>query len=356
MPNFLSLALGAAATAGGSPAAFPPAPASANAPILVARSRDEDFTGDTVEGLPEVAREKLLTLREEADLAHEGVTALIDRQQDARLDLQKAQSRFRKLLAIRPALAADHTALVEAERVVEAAKSEFHRIERLLSLRSPTAAALRGIVSALERYAGRHSGHGLALAPPTPVPTLRKGQSHAQAVDDLRDRLRSTKASIRAVLGAPLPSRMAIGLAHRQIDELAARGRPNVESLLYGAGTFEFAKQFGGQVLAGSDEPHIVNLPQVFDGEATACWAFGDHLKKILAREIEAKADDARALTPEQREVRVRELKAELLSIERQEEALITAATNERIVIYRRPDSDPRAVLSLADNCPEPVT
>jgi hypothetical protein len=91
---------------------------------------------------------------------------------------------------------------------------------------------------------------------------------------------------------------------------------------------------------------------QMVDAVALFFWLNRDLiLEKMLAEAAEV-ADDAEALTQEERSRRQQEIAAQKLLAERSEEAIIEAAERDQIVISRRANADPRAVLGLADHLP----
>jgi hypothetical protein len=70
-------------------------------------------------------------------------------------------------------------------------------------------------------------------------------------------------------------------------------------------------------------------------------------LLAAFARELELEPERADALTPAERDRRIAELAASLLSLERREEALIERAAGEGIELPRRGDASPLAVLGV---------
>ena len=91
------------------------------------------------------------------------------------------------------------------------------------------------------------------------------------------------------------------------------------------------------------------------DPLALLAWVLGP--EKVLARlneEIELRCNDPHAITDEDRAKRVSELNAKILEAERQEEAIVCALESDGMTIARRPDADPRAILTLASTLPPP--
>jgi hypothetical protein len=84
-------------------------------------------------------------------------------------------------------------------------------------------------------------------------------------------------------------------------------------------------------------------------------WLFHDEVISALEREVDELADDAHALSDEDRAAHEAALQARLLEAERIEERLIEVAAEEGRAVSRRPNADPRAVLGLASALPGPL-
>jgi len=77
-------------------------------------------------------------------------------------------------------------------------------------------------------------------------------------------------------------------------------------------------------------------------------WLGRDEIIRRLHAEADRLADDAHALSDEQRAQKIAKCKVELLEAERIEEALAWQALQDGSPIALRADSDVRAVLSIA--------
>jgi hypothetical protein len=85
-------------------------------------------------------------------------------------------------------------------------------------------------------------------------------------------------------------------------------------------------------------------------------WLHKDAIIERIEREIDAIADDANALTLEQRTEQVALISADKLATEREEEHFLIQAVVAGAAIQRRSAADPRAVLGLGDDMPPPIT
>jgi hypothetical protein len=176
-----------------------------------------------------------------------------------------------------------------------------------------------------------------------PQPALRKGEQISDAVEGRRRRVRELDADLQRIETAPVPSADAKRLAREQLDALAARGRPRCNSLIDHGEPIQW--------------PSVRNLgPGARESSQDAigllAWAFREQLGAAIDAEIDAIADDGTALTPEQREEQCTVARRDKLAAQREEEAFVRMAIAAGTGIMRRPDCDPRAVLSLADDLP----
>ena len=76
-------------------------------------------------------------------------------------------------------------------------------------------------------------------------------------------------------------------------------------------------------------------------------FLFPDQLLSALCREVDLVSDDANSLDDATRATKLATIAADMLAVEREEEALIVQAEQAGNQILRRPDADPRAVLQI---------
>jgi hypothetical protein len=131
-----------------------------------------------------------------------------------------------------------------------------------------------------------------------------------------------------------------------QVNDLAVLGAPDVSPLVERDLAVQFADKRWSEKIYGPDDPGIVAfiLPDML---ATMTWLLKPALIAALEKEIDAVADDAAALTPEQRQVKVAELMRDILSIEREESALVWRAQAQGLPCEHRKDISPLALLGL---------
>jgi hypothetical protein len=80
---------------------------------------------------------------------------------------------------------------------------------------------------------------------------------------------------------------------------------------------------------------------------AMMAWLFKPALIAALDREIDACADDANALLPEQREVKAAEINSDLLATERAESDLVWMAQSQGLPVEHRSDVSVLALLGM---------
>lgn len=84
------------------------------------------------------------------------------------------------------------------------------------------------------------------------------------------------------------------------------------------------------------------------DAFALLAWLQKDELIRRIDAAIDAEADDATAISEEDKKQRIAQIKSEILVIEREECADIEAAASVGQVIAFRDDTSPEAVLGIA--------
>lgn len=181
-----------------------------------------------------------------------------------------------------------------------------------------------------------------------------------RAVEDTRKKVANLWADLREFHARPRRS-ADIKAAARKLVEATAKAPLVAQSIDHGD-PIEWpianiaAEVVGGIELDGRKVPISNSGAAAFGGTNDALgillWAFKDPIVAALDREIDLYADDANALSDEDRAKGEADLSSKILSVEREEEALIRMAEDREMVIPRRRDADPRAVLGLASTLP----
>jgi hypothetical protein len=294
----------------------------------------------------------LVGLREQRDNSHAPLHGISDRLMEVRMERSVVAQRLDKVLEeVRrvdartsltvevedhPALVIERTRLADMDEEIAELQGRYERLGEQYD-------GLSRLVGNLERWLVETVPSAAVIRAAPAVRPPRKSEDLATAIERCRRRVRELDADLARINAAPPPSSEAKKLAREQLAALAARGRPQVRSLVNHGGEIQW--------------PYVVNAgPQAQESAADAvgllAWLFRDQVASALDSEIDAIADDAAALTPEQRaDQRARAL-ADRLAIEREEEAFVRMVVAGGAGVMRRPDCDPRAVLGLSDDLP----
>lgn len=182
-----------------------------------------------------------------------------------------------------------------------------------------------------------------------PAPKLGKGETPADAVTRCRQAAQDLRRERAVTDAAPVPSAEAKAAARAFVAETAALARPDVSQLLTGRGavTYPALAELPVLPLMNADYGMVAPGARVRDGLALACWLMLDTVIAALDREVDANADDKRAMTREARATRLAEIDAQILTAERDEVAFVEMAEGQGANLDHRPDVDPRALLRV---------
>lgn len=324
--------------------------------LLAESSAPSGVAGDIAAVLPAPARQKFKALRAAAEQERSQRRALSDRRTALMEEIQNLTEQTmamvlpvgresRNLRYPGRGLAEDSAEVIAARLQLGSRSEDLDLLKAAYG--DSGAHSLQSLVKGLNEFVRRSRIFVLA---PKEAPALRKGETLRDAISNRRRRLREFAADREAVGRAPVPSAMAKQLVRKQLDELAAEGRPDVFGLIErGVGKLEWPMV--------PELPSTIELPRIMrvHSAALVAWALGPALVAAIEREIDEIADDERALSAEQRRARLDEIAADMLAVEREEEALIEMAEAEGLVVHRRSDADPRAVLGLTTPNAVPV-
>jgi len=291
--------------------------------------------------------ETLIDLRDAAKGQLDALQAKVDKARRERADLETERAGLEDSLHGRrfhKQVAQDIERRIErADEALKVASANFDRAWAKLEAASETWNARGQLCRALD-YFLRHHGNleGVEQAESPTPPRPSGAQGWAGALARVREELANVDADAHAVRTAPLPAAEAKDAARRHVEGLAERARPDVRGLV------EFGRPIEWPIYplreAGGAGPAKANLP---DARALLAWLHPDQMLAALESEIDAVADDAQAISADEREALLARIPAKKLRAERLEEAIITAAAHAGTVLERRPDADPRAVLGI---------
>lgn len=310
--------------------------------------------GDVAERIPSPVAEKLRAMRQDARDAHAALIALSDEMQETRVLRLRADARLRELMQDKRVREGD-ASIITARASAERAAATLQRLQVLHSERQARWQAAAGPLAEIEGYLKSLSGARIALAEPLPPPKLVKGEHITETVQKVRGKIAELQTDAQSVEDAVLPAAVAKAIARAQIEAIAAKGEPNTLQLIEGRERLGLPTKMGAVVsVIGTDKLATVTMPAAFDTTAFLFWLCKDAIVARVDSLIDENADDASALTDEQRGKKHLQIQAAILEQERVEEQLVEMASSQAVAIHRRRDADPRAVLGLSDAMPAP--
>jgi hypothetical protein len=161
------------------------------------------------------------------------------------------------------------------------------------------------------------------------------GLTICATIEETRNQIDALQNHLRVVRTAPEPKTALKEKAAQFVHELAAHARPRI-----GAGS-------GGLTVTFSP-PNADTMAHHGDIAAFMCWLSPTSMITALEREIDAMPETQAAMPKAEQIQRAAKLAEQLLELERQEVALISAAhEQDGLEILHRQDCDPRAVLGI---------
>lgn len=289
--------------------------------------------------LPNEARAKLMLLRDEATDFQYRAKGVHEARSSARDYVKQLENQIAVMSGkrARTEIAAIESALAEARKSLAAKEKAAAEASELAT---QAAQVVNVIHDFIERSTSLQMFNGSIKKPAGDL---------IGGVERCRERIKELQAQLAKAEAAPIPSAEAKKRMQEQIAGIAISGQPDVFGLIESGQSVDFPRTSLYSNVTTTDGHTGRATGNAFDALAFLCWAFQDQIVKAIGAEIDRRSNDTEALSTEQRQHSVTQLKAEILAIERQEEAVITAASERGAKIIRRVEADPRAVLGLAD-------
>ena len=327
---------------------FDPAPAH-SAPLSVSFRPALDPAEFLPAGIP-ADRYRALALRAE-DLRK--LTVDFDERYQLSLDRVAAEQRLQRMVGHRSTGSSelpDSDARVVAVRQELAKRtSEQARLAERDATRSAewrSCATLLSSVSAWIRD-GR-PGNTVMQAIEVPSPRLLKSETAVAAIDRLRQQARALRAKLKQLENAPVPIALARARLREQLGAIARRGEINIDKLL---------TQAGGEI----GFPSLQHITRVFNTAEPTAAAIGalpdvvgmlvaanlEAMTALLDKKIAAAADDARAMTPAEKDKQTAQIMAELFALEVDEGTLTVAAWRDGLPVGANEAINPAAFFAL---------
>jgi hypothetical protein len=264
--------------------------------------------------LPFVARGKLVRIEGEANDARHAAASAIRRM----AELQQGRNYWQ-----------DQTPPNE-----EALGIELKRLSRVRMLQNERHRVLAGLVANLQAWV-LALPRGVVLEPARLPPTeLEKDVALSAAIEHVRASIAATRSGLLAVRNAPPPLDELKSHAKQYVHGLAQRGRPRVAA--------------DGEGLRIRFDDPTAFAASTKSALPLLAWLHQDAMIAALEREVDRLVPHSHALTAEQKDRQVAELRTQLESLERREEQLVTWAQEQGLDVLRRVDASPLAVLGIA--------
>ena len=235
--------------------------------------------------------------------------------------------------------------LDQSRQAIDRQNAEIKRLLKMADEANSKASEFARLPQRLEQWLDGVGRQKLKPFTGSVKPKLQAGEVWVAAIERSRRVIANLKAERHRVASAPIPASEAKILMRREIDTLAEAGAPDVSPYLEGG-----AIRWPVAPLKRGDGSVITF--DLLDVRSLLVWLDRDRLISRLEAEIDATSDPDLAMSVQQRRVEDARLVEKLLLAEREEEALIVSAAKDSVMITRRPDADPRAVLEVADNVP----
>ncbi|MGY3614846.1 hypothetical protein [Bradyrhizobium sp. USDA 10063] len=305
-------------------------------------------TGDPMEVLPAEAREKYREFEQKRSEASILIRAVVEDEQQLRIDIQRHRNRLKELQAPRGAGGfglSDDAPQVAAERsVLEEKLAEQHRLAALNNARSAVYQRAGELVRNIEQAVAARPAGRMGQMVKFDLPAF-KGNI-PDAIEDRRRRGRELMADLNRVRSAPWPSSLAKKKMREQIARLAESGAPRADDAIEHDEPIGFPTK-SHRVRIFNADPSAIGFVELPDTLGLFAWLHRDALIAALDREIDLAADDDSALTAEQRREAEVEIQRDLLAVEREECRLVEVARSQGLPAEYRIDCDPRAILGF---------
>lgn len=292
---------------------------------------------------------------EAAALGYGFATRLLD-------ETERRRAASTRLAQIKGRVDTDHPDHVAQTGIVAAADAEIERINLRVAhhnlIAGPRAELLRNVETWIRNTAVNHDIVDIELVEP---PKMLKNETGAAAIERIRRRLRELDADAHRVNSAPFPSSVAKAVAAAHIDRLAKAATPIVSSLVEFGGPLVIdgamaeppvvwatrLAKFEVDVMTDGKPGRGIAIGQQVDTVGLLCWLFRDQMLARIGEAIDGEADDAVALTREQRREQLATIAADREHAEQDEAHLLWAEYDAGVIVEPRGTMSPAAFLMV---------
>ncbi|MHC6150544.1 hypothetical protein ACVSQB_01985 [Bradyrhizobium elkanii] len=214
-----------------------------------------------------------------------------------------------------------------------------------------TVASIDVLVRKLEDYFNQVKLVEVPMAKSVAPPKLSKNETLMDAIEARRRRVRELAANNEAYRAAPQPSSVVLQAEIDRINAAAELGAPNAIDAIESGASLEWPTLDIDEAVWGGHGRIKVKTPDVM---SILSYLFREQMIAAATKAIADAADDAAALSDADRARLIGEVDRDALAVQREEVALIKEAKAVGVPVSYRPDTDPRALLGLADELPAP--
>lgn len=242
----------------------------------------------------------------------------------------------------------DHPSVVDVKNKVAAHQAKLGRLFERQNEHARHQQAIAAVIQRLDRYLGDGA---LSRLKPVAAPKIAK----ADTIDAVAGRIAELRQQLEEVAAAPWPAADAKARAAREIAALAAQGRIGVVKSVLHRNQLEWPVRQRDFVLRGFGHVDARGMPDMFNETALPfpvaimAWLHQDEIVAKLHAEIDAVADEAAALSAEERGGRVARITASILAEER---VLAEIVWRDKAHDLWPADIDPRAALGVDGPAP----
>ncbi|MEH3117102.1 MAG: hypothetical protein PGN25_05695 [Methylorubrum populi] len=289
---------------------------------------------------------------DELEMTNDELNAAVNASHESFLDERVERDRIRahiQEMERHPQLRRDDKVYVVAQKQLQASRERVAALQERHGRVQARWQPLNGLVTSIAKWRVDHAGDMIEPFA-GPAPKLARNEKPLDAIGRLRKRVAEIRQEAGRIERAPIPAAEAKAAAKAFIEHMAFAGRPDVAPLLRGENKPDWPHlAYHSQHPVWTDGGHhqVAAAGFNFDAVGLTAWLHGPAMLKALEAQIDAEAKDDRAIPTEGRAERLEALAAEMLAIEREEEAIIRAVAEDGIPVERRPDASPEAVLQV---------
>jgi hypothetical protein len=261
---------------------------------------------------------------------------------------QDAERAYRRLVDHRSSggyeLAESDNRVIEAKKVLAKASDDFERVKQRTGARSQAWQAISGALSNVENWL-RFGLPGNCQIEPIQIEVPKPGKDGLlDQIEVRRRRVREIKASIHTIQSSCFPSSYCKERLRETVEQLAARGMPDVSSLIEYDQDVAWPMQRVSAQVHGADQRSLA-FHEAVDVVGLLAFLLKPAMISALDALVDAEKDDKNSLSHEARQLREAEAMGDLLAVERQEAALVWQAQSENLPAEHRSDCAPQAIL-----------